>query len=101
LSELRDDAWRLPVDVEDSRRTDLAFMLVKRPEEEEIVLDFVRQEIVLYANENPLEAKKRLYDILSELPQLTGEQIEKQQDNKHTNTLYQRVTNLLREIRSN
>ena len=67
--ELRGDAWGILVELKDQRMVDLAFKMVIRPDEQEIVWGYARQEIIRYANKNSTDAIKRLLSVLSELPQ--------------------------------
>lgn len=93
--ELRGDAWGLLVELKDQMMVDLAFKILKRPDEQERVWGYDRQEIIRYANKNSTDAKKRLLSVLSELPQQpTKEQI------PSTSVVGQRVSSLLNEIRS-
>lgn len=85
LPGLRQDAWGLLILLEEPRITDMAFELLTREEEQEGVISFVRQEVKRYAEENPLDAKKRLYNILLRL--------------KEGTPAHQRILYLLQEIR--
>ena len=82
---LRQEAWELLIHLEEPGMTDVAFELVTRDDEQEGVLNYVREEIKRYADENRYDARRRLYDILSTL--------------KKGTTAYQRILYLLQAIR--
>ncbi|MFH0896805.1 MAG: hypothetical protein V1850_01995 [Candidatus Bathyarchaeota archaeon] len=64
---------------------DTAFELLTHENEQEVVMSYVREEAKLYAEKNPLDAKKRLYDIL--------------RGSKEGTPTHQRILSLLQAIR--
>lgn len=83
---LRQAAWGLLILLEEPRITDVAFDLLTRQEEQEDVMSYVREEVKRYADENRLDARRRLYDILL--------------GSKRETIAYQRILFLLQAIRS-
>ena len=61
---LRQAAWGLLILLEEPRITDTAFELLTRQDEKEGVMIYVREEVKRYADENRLDARRRLYGIL-------------------------------------
>lgn len=83
--ELRRIAWELLILIEDPRITEASFELLTRENGYEEVIDFVKEEIKRYYNEDPLDAKKKLYNLLLKLKKGTH--------------AYQRIIYLLQAIR--
>ena len=84
-AELREDAWRLLELLEEPKISAVAFELLTRENEPEGLMSFVKEEVKRYAEEYPLEVKRRLYDILVE----SGKETSK----------YRRIIYLLKAIR--
>ncbi|MFH0748937.1 MAG: hypothetical protein V1915_03335 [Candidatus Bathyarchaeota archaeon] len=82
---LREAAWELLILLENPRIVDTAFELLTHKNEQEVVMSYVREEVKLYAGKNPLDAKKRLYDIL--------------RGSKEGTPTHQRILSLLQAIR--
>jgi len=82
---LRQTAWGLLILLEEPRTTEVALELLTREEEQEVVLDFVKDQILRYADENPINAKRRLYNILLK--------------SKEGTPTYRRILSLLQLIR--
>lgn len=84
--ELREAAWNFLILLDDPNLTEMAFELVLRPEEQEIVMNYVHREIIQHAEKDRFDARKRLYAILERTESLSP--------------VYQMALAFLQEIRS-